>query len=272
MDTPDPMMPLEGQHDMDAVRPEAREATERLMTSLNRSRSRRTLLKAGIVGAAGVAVAGATLVHGLPVAARSAATGRAPIKPATAIGDVLSIARTAEELAVTFYSHGITNNVALGITGSDLTYLQAAVTEEQIHRDFLKANGGTSLAGPFSFPHGVNTFTRLGLFIDTLEQLEVAFIGAYLAAVQEFAEQGQPGLARIAAQIGGIECEHRAVGRELGGLTPVNNFGFEVATFARVSDAVTALANGGFLSPSGNNSFAYAPVSATFPGVIHTRP
>ena len=47
----------------------------------------------------------------------------------------------------------------------------------------------------------MKTFTHQELFIETLEELETAFIGAYLAAVKEFAEQGQPGLAQIAAQI-----------------------------------------------------------------------
>ena len=89
-----------------------------------RGRSRRTLLKAGVVSAAGIAVAGATFGVGLPMAARAAATKHtATIKPLTAIGDILSIARTAEELAVTFYSNGITHHHALGINDSDLLYL-----------------------------------------------------------------------------------------------------------------------------------------------------
>lgn len=186
--------------------------------------------------------------------------------------DILSIARTAEQLAVTFYSNGIKQHEQLGIAGDDLTYLQSAVTEEQLHQEFLAQSGGQSLADVFSFPHGDATFTDKSLFTQTLEQLETAFVAAYLAAVKEFAEQGRPDLVQIAAQLCGVESEHRAFARDLGGLTPAANVAFEAPLFEHVSDALGALQSGGFLTPREGNRYAYAPVPDQYPGVTGTHP
>lgn len=227
--------------------------------------SRRTLLKSAIAGAGGLALVGfagggQALAH--PFKASSGDT----------ITSIFSVAATAEELAVTFYSQGIANAAKLGISGSNLTYLKAARAEEQNHKEFLVANGGSPLTSTFSFPSGAATFTHLNLFINTLEQLEVDFIAAYLAAVKELASMEQPRLAQIAAQIMGIECEHRTLGRDIGGLTPADNFAYEPVVLATVGDAVAALKDQGYLSPKSGNSFEYHPVSDRFPGVIHLQP
>jgi Ferritin-like domain len=190
----------------------------------------------------------------------------------TSTADILSIARTAEQLAVTFYSEGIKHHQQLGIQGSDLAYLQAAATEEQIHMEFLAENGGESLTDIFSFPEGHDTFKNLSLFVQTLEQLETAFVAAYVVAAGEFAQQSRPDLAQIAAQLCGVESEHRALGRDLAGLTPATNVAFEIALFNHVSDAFSALKAGGFLSPSDVNRFKYEPVSNRFPGVTGIQP
>ena len=82
---------------------------------------------------------------------------------------------------------------------------------------------------------------------------------------------GQPRLAQIAAQIGGVECEHRALGRDIGGLSPADNVGFEPVLLTSVGAAVDALQSQGYLSPKGDNSFTYAPVSTNNPGVIYRQ-
>jgi len=150
--------------------------------------------------------------------------------------------------------------------------LQAAVIEEQIHRDFEVAAGGSPLTNTFSFPHADDTFEHLDLFIATLEQLEEAFIAAYLAAVKEFALLGQPGLAQLAAQICGIENEHRALGRDIGGLIPADNWAFSPALVESVGDAVDVLTAEGYLSPKNGNSFTYHAVSTADHGVINRKP
>lgn len=239
----------------------------KLLPSLSVSQSRRSFLRGAAAGAAGIAAVGA----GSLLLPRSVSASGGEGAEDTVV-QILSIAATAEELAVTFYSHGIANASKLGISGANLSYLQAAVIEEQIHRDFEVAAGGKPLTGTFSFPHGQATFEHLSVFIATLEQLEEAFIAAYLAAVKEFCYLGQPRLAQIAAQIGGIENEHRALGRDIGGLTPADNWAFSPALVEAVADAVDVLAAEGFLSPKSGNSYTYQAVSTSGHGVTQRQP
>lgn len=236
------------------------ETPETPMNETTRATRRKLLIGAGL---GGVALAGGMLAR------PGAALATTMTESAT---DIFTVARTAEQLAVTFYANGIKNAGRLGISGANLTYLQAALAEEQIHENFLRDNGGKTLTSTFSFPHGDETFENQVLFIQTLEQLEVAFIAAYLAAVSEFAAMGQPRLAQIAAQIMGVEAEHRALGRDIGNLVPADNFGFEPVLLSKVGDAVSVLSNEGFLSPKEGNSYEYHLMSSFYPGVIYTRP
>lgn len=182
-------------------------ATERLLRSLGDPHSRRMFLK-GILGTGAVA-AGATL---LPLGA-SVASAAGP----TALDvTILSIAATAEALAVTFYTNAINNAEQIGLRGTDLDNVKAFLIEEQIHHDFFVANGGTAVASTFSFPHGPATFQNMGNFLATQQQLEGAFDSAFIAACFEFASEGNPGLARIAMMVGMVEEGHRVLGREIG--------------------------------------------------------
>src|SRR5579859_7381962 len=153
-----------------------------VLASLSLRTSRRALMKGAAAGAGAAALGAGTLFLPKSVVRASGGEGAEDT-----VVQILSIAATAEELAVTFYSHGIANASRLGISGANLAYLQAAVIEEQIHRDFEVAAGGKPLTNTFSFPHGGDTFEHLDVFIATLEELEEAFIAAYLAAVKEFA-------------------------------------------------------------------------------------
>lgn len=235
-------------------------------------RSRRSLLKGAAVGAAGIAVAGAAGAFLLPKGNAAHASGNSE-GPEDSIVSILSIAATAEELAVTFYTNGINNAKKLGISGANLDYLVAALVEEQVHRDFLVAAGGKALTDTFSFPKGYETFEDQDTFIATLQQLEEAFIAAYLAAISEFAQYGQPRLSQIAAQIMGVEAEHRALGRSISPKFPfANNFAFEPALVESVGDAAEYLTSAGYLSPTSGNSYSYAPVSTDNEHVVYLKP
>lgn len=152
----------------------------------------------------------------------------------------------------------------------DIGYLRAALEEEITHANLLRGliGGSVSSGDPvqtFFFPEG--TFGSLATFITVLEALENAFIGAYLTAVQEFgkmAAQIEPFdrpqfdfagrlfsprklvfFAKVAASIGGVEAEHRALGRAIGGGTilpggsiPADNVCFEQ------TDGLTTVFNG----------------------------
>lgn len=152
----------------------------------------------------------------------------------------------------------------------DIGYLRAALHQEITHANLLRSLiGGSTFSGDpvqtFFFPQG--TFDSLATWITVLEALENAFIGAYLTAVQELSEMashtppeaaqqfdfaGRPYtsqqlifFAKVAASICGVECEHRALGRAIGGgailpggSIPADNLCFEQ------TDGLTTVFNG----------------------------
>ncbi|GAC1423977.1 MAG: hypothetical protein PVS3B3_11490 [Ktedonobacteraceae bacterium] len=254
-----------------------------LSPSFTARRSRRTLLK-GAAGAAGVAVAGASILSVSPAYAKFAHPGnevtgqqnqqvyRTSQQTADSIVDILTVARTAEQLAVTFYTNGIANADKLGITGDNLAYLKAALVEEQIHQQFFAANGGKSLADTFSFPQGPQTFTDLKTFIATQQQLEGVFDSAFLAAIMEFAQLGRPDLAQIAGQVATVESEHRALGRVIGGLVPADNWAFTPVLVTSVGAAPALVQKAGYLSPMSGNSYTYKQVDTSGAGVEQLKP
>ncbi len=261
------------------------EAYAKLQASFNTPRSRRALLK-GAAAATGV-VAGAGMLAALPASAMVRSNGSMSTQNAQAanmgllsssqattdsIVTILTVARTAEQLAVTFYTNGINNASQLGISGSNLDYLKAALIEEQIHQQFFAANGGQSLATTFSFPNGAKTFTDLNTFIATQQQLEGVFDSAFLAAIFEFAQLGRPDLAQIAGQIATVESEHRALGRVIGNLTPADNWAFTPVLIATVGDAPALVTKAGYLSPTSGNSYTYQQVSTNDTSILYQKP
>ena len=225
--------------------------------------SRRDAIKTAVRGTAYVAPV--ILATAIPMAA-SAVTGPSN---AARIQSIFSVARTAEQLAVTFYTNGVRNAAQLGFTPTQLGQIQAALVEEQLHQLLFTAQGGLSLADTFSFPQGAKTFTDLQTFIATQQLLEGVFDSAFLAAVREFAEIGEPVLAQIAAQIAPVEAEHRALGRAIAGLEPADNFTYQPVLINFVADAPAAVAAAGFLSPVAGNTYKYAQVDTSTPGILY---
>ncbi|GER84131.1 hypothetical protein KTAU_27670 [Thermogemmatispora aurantia] len=250
-----------------------------MQTSIDRSsprkaQERRRFLQRATVGL-GLAAGGLALFESgaRPLAVRAqGALAERLVTIDDAVTQILSIARTAEQLAVTFYSNGIANASALGLSGDDLAYLKAALVEEQIHQQFFTANGGQSLADTFSFPKGAQTFSDLKTFIETQQQLEGVFDSAFLAAIKEFAAMGRPDLAQVAGQIACIEAEHRALGRVIGGLSPADNWAFTPVLIATVADAPQVVQDAGYLSPTEGNSYRYHEVSTEDAGVEQRVP
>lgn len=176
---------------------------------------------------------------------------------------VFTAALIAEDLASTFYFNGLSAGaITAGLQADDIGYLKAALNEEIDHANLLRTqlNISASTADPvqmFLFPTG--TFSSLTMFLGVLDALENAFIGAYLAAVKEFAQMavdtksGTPQMsaagpayttvqleyfAEVSASIMGVECEHRALGREIAGTIPADNECFEM------QDSITTVFNG----------------------------
>lgn len=228
----------------------AEEAMDLLAKSFESRFSRRTVL----TGALAVGAAAGTGILGTDAHAQTAADTPTQI---------FSIAATAEALAVTFYTNGVNNAAALGLSGANLDSVKGFLIEEQIHHDFFVANGGTALTTTFSFPSGAATFTDLATFIKTQQQLEGAFDSAFIAAAYEFAQMGKPDLTRIAAQIAMVEEGHRAVGRRIGSLDPAEDEVFAPQLVPTVGAAVDVLKSAGYLNPTTGNSYTYTPADFT---------
>jgi hypothetical protein len=157
------------------------------------------------------------------------------------IAQILNIAATAEALGITFYYHSIQASF-FDQDDQRQWYLQAALDEERSHLDFLKANGGVPPTADKQFFFPTNCFDDLSIFASVLDALENAFIAAYLAAMQRFAQLGQPLLAEVAGQILGVESEHRVLGRIIAGDRPPNSLCMERASYQCLSAAAAALA------------------------------
>ena len=242
--------------------------------------SRRSMLKGSLVGATGLGAAGGLAALGVFVAqknnigtshaASADQSGNNGINRQAAnakITAILNIAITAEELAVIFYTNALKNANRLGFSNAGFLDIQAALIEEQIHQTFLAKQGAKALVNKFSFPFGAQTFTNFNHFITVQQQLEALFVAAYLAAGKEFAILGRPDLVQIAAQIGGVEAEHRAIGRAIGGMKPANNRAFETLLLNAVADAPAVLKKGGFLTPKQGNSFTFKAVNMNMNGM-----
>ncbi len=230
--------------------------------------SRRNILKGAAVGAAGIVTAGGILASNKLHSAHAAASTAC----VTPIADILTIARTAERLAVTFYTNGLRHADKLGISGSDREYIHAALIEEQIHEYFFRSVGGSFVASTFSFPHGQATFQNLKLFIETQQQLEGVFDSAFLAAVKEFSLQNRSDLAQVAAQIACIESEHRVLGRSIGGYVPADNWVFTPVLLAKVGDAPALVKSAGYLSPHAGNSYNYVEANVNDKDIVYRTP
>jgi len=200
---------------------------------------------------------------GIVAAAYPRAAGAQTTTPES-VQDILNIAVTAEHLAVTLLTAAVQNATQLNLTGLLLAVTQAALVEEQLHADFLEANGAKTLTDSFTVPDP-KILTDQKTFLHTLaDTAEPLFIAAYMAAVREFTDMKQPMLAKFAYQIGGTEAEHRAIVRaglvvtgDMSG-DPPNNKAFETNALTTVGDATKALMSLGFIGGTGQ--------AATYPG------
>lgn len=134
--------------------------------------------------------------------------------PAQLDHDIITAAVTAEALASTMYYNIIASpiyNVNLAGIINDQSYLVAGFQQEVDHYKLLLGAGGVPLATTFYFPN--NMFTDPQTMVNTVVTLEDAFIVAYLFGVVHLSQNT---LRQLAAQIMGVECEHRVLARDIG--------------------------------------------------------
>ena len=97
--------------------------------------------------------------------------------------------------------------------------------------------------GFFGGPGDALDLTAVGQGVAAGEHL---FVNTYLLGVTISAAAGEPTLARYAAELAGVEAEHRVLGQSLAGASPPNNLGFEEFEFSTVSAIEAALTGAGF--------------------------
>ncbi len=231
----------------------------------------------------GFGLAGASVVAG-GLLAGCGGSGTSGVKPASNMDQqILGAAKIAEALAVSMYTAFNASSIYTGLPAADQAYFQAALNEEMFHYNLLKgATGNTDAPLNYYFPTGM--FTNVQTTINVMTTLEEAFIAAYLIGVKTLSS---PGLRVLAAQIMGIESDHRTLIRTAAGdlslstttglsgipepVQPSNNSVFE-RTFglSNIGQVVTALTP--FLSASASNTVqttfnpAFVPSAANLVG------
>lgn len=197
-----------------------------------KSLSRRSFLKSTSL------LAGATALGSSSLFGFSTAFAKARQASNDDVQTILNLAATAELFASTHYLAAINGADALGLGEVQVNYLKAAFISERDHYDLLVSLGAAPVVTEFYVPETL--FSDKALFASITEVAETTFVSAYLAATRIFAEAGETGFAVTTAQIAGVEAEHRALVRQIGGLLP-NNLPYAQFQFRNVSDAVPVL-------------------------------
>lgn len=181
-----------------------------------------------------------------------------------AVQDILNAAITFEHLAVTVLTTALTTAAAqLQLNVLATTLVQSFLAHDVAHLDFLASLGGTPLTTTFTIPPPVFSQGAVGFLIGG-EALETLETGGYMAATREFAELGQPTLAKNAFQVGAIEAQHVGLIRGalqiagVPGYTPAANKAFATDLLLYVRDEIAVLRAVGLIGGSA------PPVS--FPG------
>lgn len=232
------------------------ERAENLLKSseLFRATSTRRTFMARLMAAGGGVALGAGVGGGLLFRNSASAVVHADgVDPVVAFGNA---AVGAERIAVAFYANALGQTSAYGVVSDEAKgtllnsqhreYFRAARQQEQDHQDTLVSLGLAFPYHVFGFPAG--TFSSASAMLSFGEKLENIFIGAYLGAIKVAASETNTFIAEAAAQILGIECEHRVLIRDIAGDDPPNNRVFEgnlsangSTVYASGGDAVNAL-------------------------------
>ena len=198
-------------------------------------------------------------------AAGAAGLGRVTGVFADAATDFVNAAVGAERIGIAFYGNTLGTGSPYSKPGdaatttllnsSHRTYFKAAFNQETSHMATLLSAGGSFPYSHFGFPEA--TFRSADSMLAMGTQLESIFIGAYLGAVRAAAGASNAFVAEAAAQICGIECEHRVLINDIAGVSPPNdrfyegnvgsasaeigNAGSRSTVYASAADAVNAL-------------------------------
>jgi hypothetical protein len=193
-----------------------------------------------------------TGASGLALALAQQGTLLALAQSNESVADIINIAATAEALAVTLTGAVLAGAAKYdggkGLSPTVVTWVKGIQAEEQAHYAYLTGAGAKPLTLTFTVPPNLAAITSDSrALLDFVVSAESIFIGAYIAAAQEFALLGQPALSQVALQICGVECEHRVLANDARGATPPNNLAFEQALYHNVQEAAAAVTDLGLL-------------------------
>lgn len=216
-----------------------------LFDRLSRSISRRGLVKGdGFIGA-GALLARSELL-------RSAA------QDSPSLVETMNAAITLEAFVVTFYGAARGRGGDLELEDDVTRFVRAAQCEEEAHYHFYEAAGAAPAMTTFTVTERrISTQDR---FLTALLEAETLLVGAHMATARQFAAAGDLRLVEIAYQIGAVEAQHQAMTRLFLGERLGADRAFAGWMFRDPSEAVTALADLGYIDGDGD---AY-----TFPGPV----
>jgi hypothetical protein len=207
-------------------------------------RTRRWLLERAAVGAAGITAAGALFPAG-----DALASADHDAKPRDSIREWGVFASTTEALTVTILTELLRRASLNSVPSSVSVIFDGVYAAELDHWNFIHKVFRPSTKrfwipdGFFGGPGNALDLTAVGRGVAAGEHL---FVNTYLLGVTISAAAGRSTLARYAAELGGVEAEHRVLGQSLAGASPPNNLGLEVFEFSTVSAIERALMSAGF--------------------------
>jgi hypothetical protein len=179
------------------------------------------------------------------------------------IRDILNLLETFEMFLVTTGTNGVTS---IAWTEPWLSAKQAMLAIGQYHIDYLESLGAHPLLTTFTPRNKPNASNPIG----SREGDAAFFIAAYMTAVREFAELGQPILAKNAFQAGATWAEIRGVVRALAAATgsaaaytPSLNKAFETDHFLYTRDLYKFYVQG---TQFQNSGVSLSGLRLTYPG------
>jgi hypothetical protein len=207
--------------------------------------TRRWLLGRAAVGTAGVAAASAVIPVG-DALARPSDDGRSHHDSVDEWG---VFASTTEALTVTILTELVRRASLNSVPSSVSVIFDGVYAAELDHWNFIHELWRPSTTR-FWIPDGFFGGSGNALDLTTVGQGVAAgehlFVNTYLLGATILADAKSSTLARYAAELAGVESEHRVLGQFLAGASPPNNLGFEVFEFSSVDAIEEALMGAGF--------------------------
>jgi hypothetical protein len=207
-------------------------------------RTRRWLLERAALGAAGITAASALIPSDALAAAHDD-----DAKPLDSVRQWGVFASTTEALTLTILTELLRRASVNSVPSQVSVIFDGVYAAELDHWNFIKTVFPTSTTrfwipdGFFGGAGNALDLTAVGHGVAAGEHL---FVNTYLLGVTIAASARQSTLARYAAELCGVEAEHRVLGQSLAGAGPPNNLGFEVFGLSTVSAITGALMSAGF--------------------------